>query len=155
MVEFVSRFATTPERVELLEKFLDYRRALQQCEITQGFQWINGSFVENVEQRSNPRTPQDIDVVTFFYGTDNTALHRELFDTNITKPNFDVDGYGVELGKPLDIGTAAEIGYWFGLWSHRRDQVWKGFIQVDLDPSEDPSARRRLHVIRQLQGEER
>ena len=148
-MEFVTRFATTPKRVELLEKFLAYRAALHQWEIVDGFQWINGSFVENVEQSSDPHTPKDIDVVTFFYGSERNALYRELFNPRITKPNFDVDGYGIELGRPLSVATAVGIGYWHSLWSHRRDHVWKGFIQVDLDPEEDTPAQGKLHVIKE------
>ena len=134
-----------------MEKFLDYRNALHQWEVSEGFQWINGSFVENAEQRSDPQTPEDIDVVTFFYGNDNsTAVYREMFDPRITKEKFDVDGYGIELGKPLDVPTAVRIGHFHGLWSHRRvDLVWKRFIQVDLDPEEDPPARDRLHAIKE------
>lgn len=26
------------------------------------------------------------------------------------------------------------------MWSHRRDGIWKGFIQVDLAPNEDADA---------------
>ena len=150
LVEFVTRFATTPERVELMEKFLDYRNALHQWEVSEGFQWINGSFVENIEQSSRERPPEDIDVVTFFYRSSKNAIQRELLNPTVTKQNFDVDGYGIELGEPLDVATAVEIGYWYGMWSHRRvDLVWKGFIQVDLDPEEDPPARDRLHAIKE------
>ena len=145
--EFVTRFATTPERVEMMRKFLDYRAALHFWGVVDGFQWINGSFVENVEQSSDPHSPRDIDVVTFYYGNDNSALYRGLLDPRITKPNFDVDGYGIELGEPLDIAIAVSIGYLHGLWSHRRNHIWKGFIQVALDDDEDPAARTRLNAI--------
>ena len=151
--EFVTRFATTPERVDLIERFLQYRTALHQQGISRGFQWINGSFVENVEQSSNPRTPRDIDVVTSFYGNENPSLYLELFNPRTTKLNFDVDGYGIELGRPLAVATAMDIGYFHGMWSHRRvDHVWKGFIQVDLDPEEDPPAQDRLRAIKEDPG---
>ena len=147
LAEFVTRFATTPERVELMEKFLDYRAALHQWEISEGFQWIDGSFVEDIEQSSDPHSPNDVDVVTFFYGNGNNASYEHLLDPRITKPIFHVDARGIELGEPLDVGTAVEIGLWNSLWSHNRDGIWKGFIQVDLDPEEDPPARARLHAI--------
>lgn len=146
--EFVTRFVTSLKRAELMEGFLDYRAALHQWGISEGFQWINGSFVEDVERSSNPRSPQDIDVVTFYYGNETNTLNQQLFNPDITKENFDVDGYGIELGKPLDAGTAVLIGYFHGLWSHRRNHIWKGFIQVDLDPEEDPAARDRLQAIK-------
>ena len=152
--EFISRFANTPQRVQLAERFLDYRTAIHRWAITEGFQWINGSFVENVEQGSNPRIPEDVDVVTFYYGNGNdTPLSRQLFDPEITGPNFNVDGYGVQLGVPLDVPKAVLTGHFYGLWSHRKgDHVWKGFIQVDLDPDEDPPARARLQVIKDNLG---
>ena len=152
--QIVTRFAATPERVELMDRFLDYRAALHQAGILEGFQWINGSFVENIEGRSEePRSPNDIDVVTFFYRGESTRADLlELFNPPIIKQNFSVDAYGVELGIPLDAGTAANIGYWHSLWSHNRNGTWKGFIQVALDQAEDQPARRRLHVI--TSGEE-
>ena len=140
LAEFVTRFATTRDRVDLIEKFLDYRNALHQAGISEGFQWINGSFVENIKQSSRRRPPEDIDVVTFFFRDESAREgYEDLFDPDITKQNFDVDGYGKELGRPLAVVTAMDIGYFHGMWSHRRvDHVWKGFIQVDLDPEEDP-----------------
>lgn len=30
--------------------------------------------------------------------------------------------------------------YWYSVWSHRRNQLWKGFVQVDLAPGEDTFA---------------
>ena len=149
LVEVVTRFATTPERVELMDKFLAYRAALHQWEIVDGFQWIDGSFVENIEQSSESRTPRDIDVVTFFYANERNSLHRELFNPDLTNPNFNVDRYGIELGTPLTVGKAVEIGFFHTLWSHRRNHVWKGFIQMDLDPDEDPPARSVLQVIKE------
>ena len=50
LAEFIERFATTLERVDMIENFLRYRAALHQAGITEGFQWINGSFVENIEE---------------------------------------------------------------------------------------------------------
>ena len=152
LVDFVTRFATTRERVDLMERFLDYRAALHRVGISQGFQWIDGSFVEDIEQGPRRRPPEDIDVVTFFYRDESAIEDRQdLFDADITKENFDVDGYGIELGVPLGVITAIDIGYFYGMWSHRRDDhTGKGFIQVDLDPEEDPGARRGLDDARQV-----
>ena len=91
--QFVTRFATTPERIELANKFLDYRVALYQYGISEGFQWINGSFVENIEGRApDHRQPKDIDVVTFFYKREDTREdYPALFSPSITKENFNAD----------------------------------------------------------------
>ena len=148
--EFITRFANTPQRVHLVERFLAYRAALHQWGVTEGFQWINGSFVENVEQGSNPRIPRGINVVTFYYGNGNNAFYRHLLNADTASQNFSADAYGIELERPLDTGTATLIGYLHGLWSHRKgDRIWKGFIQVDLEPEEDPPAWEKLHAFRE------
>ena len=43
--------------------FLSFRDALQATGLVKGFQWINGSFLENVEEVEE-RNPRDIDVVS-------------------------------------------------------------------------------------------
>jgi hypothetical protein len=30
--------------------------------------------------------------------------------------------------------------YWYGIWSHRRNGLWKGYLQLDLAPDEDTTA---------------
>ena len=77
-----------------------------------------------------------------------------LFSPKNTKKFFDVDGYGVELGVTLTKERTDVIAYWHGMWSHRqKDRMWKGFVAIDLDPSEDgpalallnsPARQRRL-----------
>jgi len=34
----------------------------------------------------------------------------------------------------------AHSAYWYSVWSHRRSQLWKGFVQVDLADTEDAAA---------------
>jgi hypothetical protein len=43
----------------------------------------------------------------------------------------------------------AQSSYWYSMWSHRRNQAWKGFLQIDLAPSQDVEALAWL----QQQGE--
>ena len=91
--EFVHRFGQSVERRSLMNGLLRYRALLQQAGLGAGFQWINGSFVEDVE-RIRGRPPADIDVVTFiflptgvseldFYGSHGgyfrQGLHQESF----------------------------------------------------------------------------
>ena len=146
--EVVKRFATTLDRVALFQNFLRYRSALHGWGITAGFQWINGSFVENVEGGSEPRSPEDIDVITFYYGAEDNTLHLQLLDPALTRVMYKVEGYGIELGAPLSVATAVLIGHLHSIWSHRRNGVWKGFVQVDLEPQDDPPALTRLQAIR-------
>ncbi len=86
----------------LLQKWLDFRATLYQAGIQEGFQWIDGSFVENIEQVSG-RPPNDIDVVTFFYvpdGYTGAALYQRnprLFDSEFVKDRCAMDAYFVQL----------------------------------------------------------
>ena len=152
LAEFIGRFAGTLERMDLVQKFLEYRAALHQAGITEGFQWINGSFVENIEESSRMRPPDDIDVVTFYYTSEDANPNfEELFNPRIAKQDFGVDAYGIEMDQPLDVSTVTTIGLFHSLWSHRRgDNIWKGFIQTDLDPEEDNPAQSTLDVMRKI-----
>ena len=147
LVHFVERFAVTGERVPLIEGLLNYREALHQTGTKEGFQWIDGSFVEHVEERAyDPHIPNDIDVVTFFKLPDPADPDLEqLFRPPTTKQRFHVDAYGVQLGLPMDETTVSLIAYWTEMWSHRRrDRLWKGYVEVNLDPAEDGPARQAL-----------
>src|SRR5580765_8823208 len=61
---FVATYATTPERNTILQGFLRFRHDLRAIGIT-GWQWLDGSFLENIEALES-RAPHDLDVVTFF-----------------------------------------------------------------------------------------
>ena len=146
--EFVLRFAVSPQRVRLIRGLLDYRRDIHTNGIQRGFQWVNGSFLEYVEQRQyEPHEPNDIDVVTFYHIERGTNPDTKfLFSPENTKKFFDVDGYGVQLGPTLTKERTELIAYWHGMWSHReRDGMWKGYVVIDLDPSEDGPAGELLN----------
>lgn len=135
--------------------FLDYRAALYQVGITRGFQWVNGSFVEEIElSEEDPHVPNDIDVVTFYYPSDAEDWEVDpLFYAPETKNRFHVDARRIRLGTILNEGTVLDIAYYFGLWSHTRiDWLWKGFVHVALDPEQDGFARRLLdHELRTME----
>lgn len=86
-VELVSRFATSPARIGILTGLLAYRDALRAFGLHEGFQWIDGSFVERLD-----REPGDIDIVTF---ASRPAAYdpagRWLFDPTATKERFSCD----------------------------------------------------------------
>ncbi|MCS5828604.1 hypothetical protein LNO09_12165 [Klebsiella variicola] len=65
IVRFVSMFALSPARMKILKGFLDFRMSLSQAGLVEGFQWVDGSFTENIELIER-RPPNDVDVVTFF-----------------------------------------------------------------------------------------
>ena len=63
--EVVEEFASSPKRIAILKELLDYRAALHQLGLISGFQWLDGSFMEDVETQES-RSPNDVDVVTYF-----------------------------------------------------------------------------------------
>jgi hypothetical protein len=153
--EFVLRFATSTKRQQVLAGYLRHRNRLHTAGLTTGFQWIDGSFLENIEVTES-RDPNDVDVVTFFSlpvgSTQQQVVARAPDAFPIThaerlafKSVFFVDPYFVSLGSrpPLLVQQSA---YWYSMWSHRRDAIWKGYLQVNLDPSEDPLAAIQLRV---------
>ena len=148
---FVDRFATSPERMAILDGLLRFRGKLHELGIVSGFQWLDGSFLEQIEILES-RHPRDMDVVTFFdipTGENQLSLFQkggQLFDQKFLKATYAVDGYFSVLGQPVDARQVQRITYWYSMWSHRRDGLWKGFVQVDLNPSQDADARAVLNI---------
>lgn len=66
MLELAQRFAHLPGRTRLVQGLLDYRAALAALGFVRGFQWLDGSFAEDVEAHQQ-RPPNDIDIVTFAF----------------------------------------------------------------------------------------
>lgn len=146
--DVILRYATSPERIEILTGLLEYRKALAEIGIAEGFQWLDGSFVEDVEMiRSRP--PGDIDLVTFAHrpiqdlGTwmDVVDANVHLFDPEQTKETFHCDAYFVDLSLKPEL-LVSDTAYWFNLFSHQRGAAatWKGMIRVNL-ASDDHSAQ--------------
>jgi hypothetical protein len=154
--ELVERFATSPERCKILKGFLEYRKELRLIGIVEGFHWIDGSFVEEIEVLEG-RPPNDIDVVTFYKvpagETQETLFNKNplLFPMNDEekaklKEIFPVDGSMSSLDakqRPL----IKQVIFWYSLLSHRRDQTWKGFLQTELDGKDDASVRTLLDSL--------
>lgn len=149
LADLVDRFSTSPERIAILEGFLKLRAQLHSSGLVSGFQWVDGSFLEQIEILES-RSPKDIDVVTFFdlpaglSETDVVNLNAALFDHDRVKATYKVDHYQFVLGKAVDAFQIRLISYWYSMWSHRRDGLWKGFLQVDLDPTQDAYALQTL-----------
>jgi hypothetical protein len=146
--ELALRFAQSPARRILFQGFLRYRRALVSVGIRDAFQWVNGSFVENVERMEN-RNPGDIDLVTFGHlpvdPRDRAARHAfamahpDLFEPLRSKSQYSCDAYFVDLSLPAKT-LVSRSNYWLGLYSHRRTTyLWKGLVAVDL-ASDDSAA---------------
>jgi hypothetical protein len=136
MTEFCSRFGTSPARRSILRGFLKFRADSYVRGIS-GFQWIGGSFVEDIE-RLESRSPKDIDVVTFVSVPNTPAAVRaaqvgppDLLNRAYVKATYSVDHFWVPLSSdPAKIVSQAR--YWYGLFSHRRTRIWKGILIVCL-----------------------
>jgi len=150
LLEVVQRFSTSPERTAILNGLLRFRRALFDAGLEKGFQWLDGSFFENIEALED-RPPRDIDVVTFFdlKGVNQHYLvehHSDLFDVEKVRESYRVDGYYFPIPESPDQYFIRRVSYWYSLWSHRRDHTWKGFVQVPLSPDQDSHAQALLNL---------
>jgi len=154
---FVDGMANSAERLAIADGLLQFRSQIHGLGITTGFQWLDGSFMENVEVTEG-RPPRDVDVVTFFEipaGETEASLvakNPQLFDHAHVKSAYGVDSYWDVLGIPMSAATVQKVSYWHSMWSHRRDGIWKGFVQVDLDSGQDPLAAQAVAVTRTAFG---
>lgn len=153
LTDFVLRFGQTQPRGVVLDGFLKYRAALHAAGLVSGFQWVDGSFLENVEILET-RAPNDIDVVTFFdlpAGKSQMDIQQQFPDLFPTtrgahqklKDTYCVDAYYEHLGKAPS-RLVRQSSYWYSMWSHRRNQAWKGYVQIDLAPTDDALAIAQL-----------
>lgn len=140
-LEVVRSLGTTPHRLGILGRWLDHRSHLRAIGITEGFQWLDGSFVED-------KVPNDLDLVTFVelspaiasQGLAFFMANNHLIDRGIVKAAFSLDLFWVDLRtKPQAIVTLSR--YFFGLFSHRRgDNLWKGMLEVNLNDATEGAA---------------
>lgn len=151
-LDLCQRFATTPERIVILRGFLNFREKLCEAGLTTGFQWLDGSFLEDIETQES-RPPADLDLVTVYWGYDlafQTNLSRtfpEFANFTQSKATYKLDHY------PFDAGYSPEKAveysrYWTTLFSHNRQNVWKGMLKIDLNtPGEDSQAKQHLSSL--------
>ena len=110
LLEVVQRFSNSPKRIAILRGFLQYRDALHRAGLQSGFQWLDGSFLENKESMLG-QDPGDIDVATFFYLPEGISqldlLGRDALafgpDGLARKNAFFVDAYLIPLDTPAEI----------------------------------------------------
>jgi len=145
-VELCKQLGTSPERRRILELLLDFRERLTSERLTNGFQWLDGSFLEDIEKREN-RPPKDLDVVTIYWGYD-IAFQQQLMaklpefaDPMLAKANFSLDHYPVDVSYHPET-TVETSRYWISLFSHNRLAVWKGMLRVELNTVADDLASR-------------
>ena len=136
IMEFCNRFATSRERIEILKGFVQFRLDCIRFGVRYGFQWIDGSFIEDIE-KSDKRAPRDIDVVTFVFQLTNVqqqVISRQFLpfvNPKASKKVYNVDHYPVVAdGNPL--ATINMVKYWNQLFGHDRKGVWKGMVEIPL-----------------------
>ena len=151
-LEICRRFATSTERIAILQGFFSFRSRLHNLGLHNGIQWLDGSFLEDVETRES-RSPRDIDVVTFYWGY-NLAFQRNLIrelsefaSFRKAKANFSVDHYPVD-ASAHPLSTVESTRYWAQLFSHNRNGVWKGMLSLELNtPAQDQEAINFLNLL--------
>ena len=150
-LELCDKFSTSPKRIEILKGLLSFRSSLQTLGLVDGFQWLDGSFLEDVETRER-RSPNDLDIVTVYWGYDaafqNNIVHNfpEFADSILSKQNYLLDHYTFNASS-APITTVNYARYWVQLFSHNRDAVWKGMLQIELNtPIVDASALQLLNT---------
>lgn len=132
--EFVAKFRFSKWRCEVLAGFLTLRRKLFLEGVRDGFQWVDGSFAANIKPE-----PGDLDVVTFYHHSDQDMLISNLrvrsldvYNLPLIKALYHCDWYMINMtGYPSDALVAASL-YWYGFFSHTRDNKWKGIVQLRL-----------------------
>lgn len=140
-LELCQRFSNTKERIRILKEFLRFRGKMDDLGIITGFQWIDGSFVENIEFTES-RSPRDLDLVTFYGGlsSDKMISIKEIFpefsNPRLSKSNYSIDHYPCDYTfSPLT--TVQNTLYWTQLFTHKRNNVWKGILSLQINTRED------------------
>jgi hypothetical protein len=150
VLEVTQRFSATPERRLILRHWLQHRSEMARLGMNVGFQWIDGSFVED-------KIPNDIDVITFFrrpvgsesdqgigllFANEPNVLRRPMI-----KARLRVDAMFVDLDGTVE-RTVQLTRYYGSLFSHRReDDLWKGMVSVPLDQATDAQATALLDAF--------
>jgi hypothetical protein len=150
--DFVLRFGISSERLNLLDNLFSFRSSLHEAGLVRGFQWLDGSFCESIETLES-RAPRDIDVVTFYYlpaGESQQSFsvkYPELLRRKYNYIKYHMDAYFVDIDGGVLENLISDSVYWYSVWSHRRNALWKGYLQIDLSPTDDHIARDSLKRI--------
>jgi len=151
-LELCQAFGKSAERRAILKGFLDLRAALRQLQLVNGFQWVDGHFLE--DDRQKKKAPDHIQVVTFchpsplFDDPQYADLANTVKNRKKTRQQFRVDHMPVLLTWPPEL-VIDHTRHWCGLLSHQRETgVWKGLLKIDLDTiSEDNAALQHLQSM--------
>lgn len=141
ILELCHRFSTSNQRIQILKNFVTFRQRMNAMNIVKGFQWLDGSFLEDIEAAES-RAPKDLDVVTFFGGltiaeqTNFRVTFPEFANPILAKNNYLLDHYAVDYSYNPDV-TVEQTRYWLQLFTHNRLGVWKGILRLSLNTTID------------------
>lgn len=146
--EVITQFDYSLPRRDILAGWLSYRIALRQIGINRGFQWLDGSFLEDKE-RLIGQPPNDLDIVVFVkrparMRTNPMFRHfinanAALFDRSRVRASFLLDAFWIDLNGDPSVSVDA-ARYYLQLFSHQRAGLWKGMVQVRQDDSANDRA---------------
>jgi hypothetical protein len=153
MTTLCSALGTSDHRKWLLRNLINYRSLIASDDYIEGIQFIDGSFVEDIE-KTEDRNPNDIDVFSILippakYGNANNLWKTtgikffvdEIIDNTKNKSRYNLDCYGVLLGQQNYIDFLKSAVYWYSLFSHKKvSREWKGFVAVPLNANDDLAA---------------
>lgn len=153
-LELCQRFAYNRKRKLILEGFLGFRRRLNEYQIVQGVQWLDGSFVEDKENDKRADVPGDIDVLTLFGGVGVENGERIIAEfpafiyNDLSKTHFLVDHFPIRIDS-TPMATVNQLKYWLQLFTHQKETlVWKGIVEVPLNtPDVDETALQYLTTL--------
>ena len=148
-LELCQKFGDTPERRVILRGYLQFRARLTDLQVVNGFQWVDGHFLEDYEKRSR-KAPDHIRVVTFCYPSAMVSdphyarLSEPLKKGRDTRATFHVDHSLIPLNWPTqDIIEATR--FQSAILSHSDNGVWKGYVRINLNTlPEDAAASEHL-----------
>lgn len=151
-LELCQKFGRTPQRREILKGFLRFRALFHQLGVTEGFQWVDGRFLE--EDGDAGAGPDYIDVVTFC--KDPPLIDEPRFDEisaplradfDAIRKDFHVVGVLVSLDWPAS-EIIKQTGFYGSLYSHQQGTgIWKGMLEIQLATTkEDARAMEHLNT---------
>ena len=152
ILELCNRFSTSKERISILKGLLLFRQKMHANGVIYGFQWLDGSFLENIEV-SESRPPNDLDIVTFFGGllpADQASIRStfpEFANPVLAKASYSLDHYPVDYSYNPGV-TVEMTRYWIQLFTHNRNGIWKGILRLPLNtPIDDQHAINYLNSL--------
>ncbi len=151
-LELCTAFSTTRPRREILKGYLKLRACLLELQLTEGFQWLDGRFLE--KDRARNADPDHIQVVTFYKPSpllDDphfAELKNRVNDFDISRRLYCVDHTYVNLDWELPV-VISHTRHYSALLSHQPETgLWKGMLQIKLNtPQDDAMALQHLEEL--------